>query len=286
MVRKITPLIPAAESEGLDWPGIQALRFLNSPSLECVKPSLSLHALALITRPPRQTRDRMRLHEASAVDSDRSMVFVPSTVPVRWRWTGTKDSFHLYLDPELITRVAAESFDMSLELPPLEVLNLPDLRTTMQAFDAELTRGARACRLLVESLSTMLAVQLIRHFSRPRSSRQDDAALPRRKLDAVVDFVTANLDAGLSLTQMAAVAFLSPYHFARQFKIATGLPPHKYVVARRVERAQQLLREDRDFTLADVAVRSGFCDPKPALRPLRRIVGMTPRQFQLTARIA
>jgi AraC-like DNA-binding protein len=40
---------------------------------------------------------------------------------------------------------------------------------------------------------------------------------------------------------MAAVARLSPYHFARQFKTATGLPPHQYVIARRVERAKQLL---------------------------------------------
>ena len=44
---------------------------------------------------------------------------------------------------------------------------------------------------------------------------------------------------------MAAVAHLSPYHFARQFKAATGLPPHQYVIARRVERAKQLLQAGR-----------------------------------------
>jgi AraC family transcriptional regulator len=65
--------------------------------------------------------------------------------------------------------------------------------------------------------------------------------LPRRRLRAVVEYVEDHLDDGLSLGQMAAVAHLSPYHFARQFKAATGLPPHQYVIMRRVERAKQFL---------------------------------------------
>jgi AraC family transcriptional regulator len=48
-----------------------------------------------------------------------------------------------------------------------------------------------------------------------------------------------------------------PYHFAKQFKRATGLPPHQYVIARRVEQAKQLLRGG-DFTLAQVAARAGL----------------------------
>jgi AraC family transcriptional regulator len=62
---------------------------------------------------------------------------------------------------------------------------------------------------------------------------------------------------GLTLEQLAAVAGLSPYHFARQFKAATGLPPHQYVVARRVERAQQFPQQDRDLFLAEIAARAG-----------------------------
>lgn len=74
--------------------------------------------------------------------------------------------------------------------------------------------------------------------------------------------------------------------FARQFKTTTGLPPHQYVIARRVERAQQLLRGDGDLGLAEVALRVGFSDQSQFSFHFRRIVGVTPRQFRISARIA
>ena len=84
---------------------------------------------------------------------------------------------------------------------------------------------------------------------------------------------------------MAAVARLSPYHFARQFKAATGLPPHQYVVTRRVERAQQLLRKT-DLALVDIAASAGFSDQSKLCAHFKRVVGLTPRQFRKSARIA
>ena len=84
---------------------------------------------------------------------------------------------------------------------------------------------------------------------------------------------------------MAAVAHLSPYHFARQFKAATGLPPHQYVIARRVERAQQLLRQG-DLSLAVVAACAGFSDQSQLAQNFKRVVGVTPGQFRKSARIA
>ena len=74
--------------------------------------------------------------------------------------------------------------------------------------------------------------------------------LPRGRLRAVVAYIEEHLDAGLTLEQMAAAARLSVYHFARQFKAATGLPPHQYVILRRVERARQLLQAGTDLSPA------------------------------------
>jgi AraC-like DNA-binding protein len=85
---------------------------------------------------------------------------------------------------------------------------------------------------------------------------------------------------------MAAVARLNPYHFARQLKRATGLPPHQYVIARRVERAKQLLQGGDDFSLAEVAARAGFSDQSQFCRHFKRLVGVTPGRFRMHTRIA
>ena len=82
---------------------------------------------------------------------------------------------------------------------------------------------------------------------------------------------------------MAAVAHVSTYHFARQFKAATGLPPHQYVIARRVERARQLLQAGTDLSLAEVAARAGFSDQSQFSCHFKRLVGVTPGQFRMSA---
>ena len=76
---------------------------------------------------------------------------------------------------------------------------------------------------------------------------------------------------------MAAIARLSVYHFARQFRAATGLPPHQYVIAQRVERAKRLLQGD--LSLAEIAAGVGFSDQSVFCHHFKRLVGVTPRQF-------
>jgi AraC family transcriptional regulator len=85
---------------------------------------------------------------------------------------------------------------------------------------------------------------------------------------------------------MAAAAHLSVFHFARQFKESVGMPPHQYVIDRRVQRAELLLRADEDLSLAQVAARAGFTDQSQFSHHFKRIVGVTPGRFRKTARIA
>jgi AraC family transcriptional regulator len=80
-------------------------------------------------------------------------------------------------------------------------------------------------------------------------------------------------------------ARLNAYHFARQFKAATGLPPHQYVIARRVERAKHLLQGGGDLSLAEVAACAGFSDQSQFSYHFKRLLGVTPRKFRMSARI-
>jgi AraC family transcriptional regulator len=145
--------------------------------------------------------------------------------------------------------------------------------------------GGEGEQLLAESLATILSVHLIRHITGPhRRAASADGVLPRRKLHTVIEYIMENLEGSPTLEQMAAVAHLSHYHFARQFKATTGLPPHQYVIARRIERAQHLLQADDEVGLAEVALRVGFADQSKFSFHFKRIVGVTPRQFRISAR--
>ena len=157
----------------------------------------------------------------------------------------------------------------------------------MLAVNDELTADAAGGRLAAESLANLLAVHLIRTATAPRPpAGRTDGALPRGKLRAVVAYVEEYLDAGLTLEQMAAVARLSAYHFARQFQAATGLPPHHSFIARRVERANQLLQAGTDLSLTEIAACAGFSDQTQFSHHFKRVGGVTPRQFRRSARIA
>jgi AraC family transcriptional regulator len=183
-----------------------------------------------------------------------------------------------------VARVAAEAFDLDparLTVPPLDALDLPHLREAMAAVDAELTADGLGGPLAAESLANLLAVHLLRHILSPRPlARWRYGTLPRARLRAVVEYVEEHLDAGPTLEQMAAVARLSPNHFASQSKRATGLPPHQYVILRRVERAKQLLRTAPDLSLAEVAAHVGFSDQSQFSRHFKRLFGVTPGQFR------
>jgi AraC family transcriptional regulator len=163
---------------------------------------------------------------------------------------------------------------------------VPELRSAMLAVDAELRAGGVGGSLLAESFANVLAVHLIRHITGPGTLKAAaDGVLPRHKLRRVVEYIMENLEGSPTLEQMAAAVHLSPYHFARQFKAATGLAPHQYVISRRVERAQHLLRTNGGLGLGEVAFRSGFANQSHFCFHFKRIVGITPRQFVGSARI-
>jgi AraC family transcriptional regulator len=290
LFRQIAPVAPFAGSDQLGWSGLHAIRFRDVPASEIISPGMAHHLLVLITRPPEKLELRYEGVKRDKPPPPGYISIVPSACVAQWRWTGPKDSLHIFLDPELIARVASESFELDsarTEIPPFDGLKVPEIRAAMLAVNAELATGGIGGPILVESLANVLAVHLIRHFMTPRKrvSRADNV-LPPYKLNTVIEYVMENLDNDPTLEQMAAVARLSPYHFARQFRKTTGLPPHQYVIARRVERAQHILKRDHDVSLGEVALRVGFSDQSQFSFHFKRIAGVTPGQYRISARIA
>src|SRR5207245_1425894 len=99
--------------------------------------------------------------------------------------------------------------------------------------------------------------------------------LPACRLRRVTQHVQENLQRELRLAELSALVHMSPYHFARLFKRSTGVPPHKFLVRRRIDEARALL-EARTVPIAEISRLVGFRTPSHFTTTFRRITGMTP----------
>lgn len=280
----VLPVRPTATSSPMGWSGIRAEHFRDTPDFELDLPGQTHHLLSLYVRPPQEMGLRTEGLDWHGEPSPGSILILPAGRPRRAFWRGPGESIHIHLDPRLISQVAAEACDLDpdrVELPAEGALIHPQIQGTILAIDAELTSGGAGGRFLTESLSNVLAVHLIRRvMPGERAALRPRGGLPRHKLRAALEYIEEHLDSELALDDLAAVTHLSPYHFARMFKASTGLPPHQYLISRRVERAKQLLRCGDDLSLAQVAARTGFWDQGHFTRHFRRLVGVTPKRFR------
>jgi AraC family transcriptional regulator len=137
--------------------------------------------------------------------------------------------------------------------------------------------------ILADALNTVLAVQIVRHYvDRSAISLTRPSGLSRERLQRVCDYIEAHLDNRMTLTDLAAVACLSPYHFSRSFKQAVGAGPQRYVMQRRLERAKTLMRRT-DRPLAWIAQETGFADQSHLTSIFRRETRVTPGQYRALA---
>ncbi|OSI67456.1 AraC family transcriptional regulator [Bradyrhizobium canariense] len=151
------------------------------------------------------------------------------------------------------------------------------------AIAAELETQTSAGRVLADTLASSLAARILQKYV-SRSPADDklliaEVGLDRRRLSRVLDYIEANLEGHLALDELASIACLSRFHFARSFKAAVGRSPHQYVSAKRLERAKELLiREDRP--LVDIALALNFSSQANFSRAFRQMTGLAPGQFR------
>ena len=99
----------------------------------------------------------------------------------------------------------------------------------------------------------------------------------------VTGYIEAHLGEVLRLTDMAQLVRLSPFHFARAFKRSFGVPPHRYHVGRRIERAKDLLG-DPDNSVTGIARTVGFAETSSCSATFRRVTGASPSEFRRASR--
>jgi AraC-like DNA-binding protein len=185
--------------------------------------------------------------------------------------------------PRVLKRFESPDLDSS-ELRSAMMIERPLPREILKALAEEVIGPAACGRLYAETLVAALTTDLIRHQGEPRRIPPVKGGLAPWQLRRVEAMINDRLAEEISLSQLASVTDLSKSHFARAFRRSTGMPPHKYQLNARVERAKQLLRRG-DMPMTEIGLACGFSAQSQFIRTFHRLVGVSPGVWQRLQKI-
>jgi len=191
------------------------------------------------------------------------------------------DTLHWY-----IPRQAFDVITDDQSIPSVKELRSPSgaklddvtIRSVGTSLLPALERPEQANHLFVDWTTTGLLAYLAHSYGEISIKRRRGGLAPWQERRAK-ELLTARLNGDISLNELAREAGLSRSHFVRAFKETTGLPPHRWLVSRRVERAQEILINSK-LSLVEVAELTGFADQSHFTRVFTRMVGISPGEWR------
>jgi AraC family transcriptional regulator len=166
------------------------------------------------------------------------------------------------------------------QLAPVLLFENELVRTSLLKFQAILNDVAPDDSIYAETLGFLLTRELSRLGRKaPLQPSPIRGGLTRRQVRQVVEYIDGNIQNDIALADLAGLLNLSRFHFVRTFKQSTGLPPHRYLITRRIDRAKELLAE-RELSIAEISRRTGFRGVTQLARAFRRLVGTTPTGYR------
>ncbi|MCA1452593.1 helix-turn-helix transcriptional regulator [Bradyrhizobium sp. BRP22] len=187
---------------------------------------------------------------------------------------------------------AANSLDVFRHKAAIERLKDPVIKCLSDALTEARQAYDRHAGIRADALRLAVAIRLLGLQAGNGSSMDDGSVftapaeqpvggLQKWRLRRVAEYVESHLSKKITLSDLAAVAGLSRMHFASQFRIATGLRPHEYLLRQRIRRADELLRHTT-MTIVEVALSVGFQTQAHFTTVFKRIAGSTPAQWRNT----
>ena len=197
----------------------------------------------------------------------------------RWRWDQPTTELQLYLRPSFLEETAQQAGLQAPTLIDRFAFEDPILRHAVEGLLDELRDPTAAGALFGDVAAQFVALHLLRrHCTSARLGDEVARGLTPRQLRRVSELADARLGDDLTLDDLAAAAGLSRFHFARAFRRSTGTSPHRWLVARRMARARELLAAT---DLPDRRGRAAARLPQP--EPLRP--GLPPRRGRHPGRV-
>jgi AraC family transcriptional regulator len=186
---------------------------------------------------------------------------------------------------------ASDSFDAARSVPAAGNPEDPVIRRLSDALAATELADDRHTGICADALRLAIVTRMLGLQSETQRAEEQTAkagqgyaerplrALQKWRLKRVVEYVDNHLSGRITLLDLAAVAGLSRMHFASQFRAATGFRPHEYLLRRRIQRAEELLRQST-MTLVEIALTVGFQTQAHFTTVFKRFVGDTPYQWR------
>ncbi len=210
-----------------------------------------------------------------------NLCFTPAGQLIGAVWESTLDNLGISLDPNFVRQTAAENrFNQSFEFTETYKKEDSLIQHIGLALLAESESETPAGKLYAESLVQTLTLHLLKNYSTAYLKPENiHGGLSGYKLRRVTEFINAKLEEDLSLAEIAAVADLSQFHFARAFRVSTGSTPQQYLMRQRIERAKQLLAKN-DLPIIEISLQTGFKNQSHFTTLFRKYTKFTPKLWR------
>jgi AraC family transcriptional regulator len=248
-----------------------------------IEPTLTNHIIVV----PLTERSR-QVHKFAGEEHDGafpvgSFLLLPAGEPGFFNWgSSTDECVSFIIEPRLLAKTALE-LDLNadrLELQPILLQADPILHALALQFKQEIHNNALGGECYSESLANLLNIHLLRSYCTHTSIlRQCNGGLSSRQRQQTIDYIQAHLDTKLSLDLLATKLNLSVYHFCELFNRSMGLPPYKYILQQRVERAKQLINHSQR-ALSEIALDCGFANQSHLNRHFNKVTGISPKKYR------
>jgi AraC family transcriptional regulator len=256
----------------------------QQPRAENAKPLTDYYTISLAIRRTKATfsLSGSTIHSGE-IAAGMSQLTYPNT-PVHATFFEPCDFIHLFVATSFLSQCTDTSnsltnknvsdFDVGFKKDPAVEQLVRSLAMLQMACPT-------ARQMYMEGICSAIIAKLIstEHSEHPVEEKTKISPLPKWRLKRSIEFIDANIGETITLADVAGSAGLTRMYFAAQFRAATGLRPHDYILRRRIERAQEILLNS-NTTLVDTSLSVGFQTQAHFTTVFRKLVGQTPSRWR------
>ncbi|MBT9330900.1 helix-turn-helix domain-containing protein [Paracidobacterium acidisoli] len=279
---QVVPLLPGKPASGTifsPWNGLIVEKH-SIPGIEIPEHEHSSLCLHMQTSDPVQMEWWSEGKNGKESPGPGSLILLAPGTRDRLRWNAPSRRLIVSIDDSYLSRAARE-LDLKSRSGFASLWHFRDsqLSLLLTEIQREMEEGWSTGALYGDLLGMSLSVALLRkHAKEDPEAIFAKGGISKARLRRVLDFIHENSHSDLRLEDLAQVAEMSVFHFARLFRTAMGISPHRYLLRQRLRQAQSLLRLG-SRTVAEIAVEAGFSSPGHLSRAFRREVGISPTEW-------